>query len=456
MSRFALGFASPNILASLCAMVLPATAVAWPALRRHPYWCSLAVGIGSASVACLVASSSRGGIVAAVAALALAILLAPGKAKLLPMAALCCLLVAIACCPVADRVAATSIAQPSIATRLYLWRVGAVLAADHPLAGIGGGSGTFGLACVASARPPEHLSADIVNPFAWAINDPLDIAAKHGVPLAILALAAALAPFALGCSARMHGHLGLGTALAAGACGWVLSGQSSCVWFFDPLASALAWSGLAGASLLAARAIGWPAARRALLAGLLAAAAWGGMLLAVAPMLSAHQPRLVAAAGPVRWSLQPRGDALGAVAFLVEDGESEEDVLREVLQPIAANGYAAAAVSASALSSGSRAAILVAHGLSAPQAMAAAAAGQCATLVLLDPPAECADRSCGTARVIAVHGDKAMQRDRDAWRMRLAGDAVVAPCARIWDNRMHVVWPSIDILLRRVTERTGI
>ncbi len=454
MIRLALGLASPNVLAGLCAALLPPAIVCWARIERNGAMRVLAAVVPLALACCLLWSASRGGLIAAEVGLAVFAALAPRGARLAPILAMITLGLGATLGALGDRWGATSPVQPSVATRLYLWRVGSVLAADHPWTGIGGEGDAFGLACEASSQLPAHLPYRHDSPFSGAINDPLDVAAKHGLPLAMFVVAFAVFPLALGLAANRQGQGALGISLAAAGSAWLCAGQWSCVWFADPVSAGLIWPAFLVAAIAVWKLVGWVAVARSALVAAVAAVGWCLLLLGIAQVVSDHQPRLIASAGPARWSFLPRDGQAAPVAYLAEADQTEQDLLYFVLRPIAESGFSATAVSSRAgagpVGAGPEGAgILVAHGSMAGSALDAGATGTYATIVLLDPPAECAARPCGTARLIAVHGEKALARDREAWHARPDALTAIAPCARLWDNRLPAMWPFIAGLIRQ-------
>jgi hypothetical protein len=452
MLRASLGFASPNVLASLCASILPATLIAFSRLGTSIYG-RIAFGIMVCFLTiCLVASASRGGMIAAIIGMLAATLLSAGRIRRTCALGVVVLIILSSIGTMGLRWSATATTQPSVATRLYLWQTSAVIAADHAFCGLGGDAQAFGLACVATAPPPPHLQSAVAIPFTHAINDPLDIAAKHGLPLALCACAAALLPLITGFMAWARGATTAGSCLAASGAAWIVAGQFSCVWFFDPYAAVLAWLTASVAIIATARVVGFSILSKSIGTSLGIALIWACTILLSGQLLAGDRPRLGSAQkadGPVRWMLIPRSRSLGLVTYIAEEGESEEDLLRYVLRPIAMSGFTAMATVPNDLQNGTTG-ILVAHGRMAGTALPAGSANGYQTVILLDPPAECADQPCAAPVLIAVHGEKSLARDRDAWRMRLGQRALLAPCPRVWDTRISMVWPMLVPMLTSI------
>jgi len=451
MSRLTLGMSTPNILAAVLAVVIAMLPALLLVARDRGWRWKMWVGgtVVSVMLAVLLAwTSSRGGLLAALVGLLAAALALRGRERLLPMALVMVLLITTALSSLGQRWAATSVQQPSVATRLHLWRITAVLAADHPWAGIGSDTNTFALACVSSALPPAHLRVNQGSPFGWALNDVLDQACKRGALAAIAALTLALLPIVLGgisCwrGARTRGSRRAAIALFAGGTAWYAAGMVSCVWFFDAVASTIAWSLLAGVAAAMLIGTSWLTLQVATGWAVVGATASYTVVLLIAPIIAGVQPRLLASDGPVRWRLEPRTAAIGGVVYLRGPEEDEEETLRHALRPIAESGFAVTAVdnlAAMPLLPAPR--IIVARGPRCALALSALAAGQTDALVLFDPLASAADDAPVDGRVIALHGHQANAADRLAWATRLGGQAAELPLHRLWARRIEAAWPA--------------
>lgn len=451
MARLDLGLATPNVLAALLAAglaALPFAALALPAAAPWRRTAMVAIGVLAAAGAALLAfTASRGGAVAAVLGLCVGLALLPGRWRWLPALALAAVAAGSALGSLGGRWQATAPEQPSVATRLHLWRICSVIAADHPRSGLDGAG--FALACLASAEPPQHLRGGRGAPFGWALNDVLDQSCKHGAWSGVAVLAAACLPLAIGIAAwTRRCPACAGAAMAAGTA-WLAAGMFSCVWFLDVAAAAVGWTGLALLAWCAGRAAGW---RRVLLASaaaaVVAATAVGG-LLGASRSWAGDQPRLVGVAGEVPWRLQPRAQPRGEVLYLRGPEEDVEETLRHAMRPIAAGGYAVvAARTTDGVQAMAHPRLVVARGGMASEALAVLAAGACDAVVLLDPPAGAAAGVASDLQVVALHGDLTPAIDRAAWSGR-PGSAVL-PCGRLWARRMALAWPVATHRLRQM------
>lgn len=269
MSRWDLGARTANISGSLVAMLLVGWIVLglilWRRRAAWPWWLGWSL-IALLGAVLLGGTLSRGALAAFTIGVAvLTVVLPRGSGRWLPVAMLALVLTVFLNWPQGlRRVQALQegVQYPGISMRAHLWRLGSVVAADHPL-GVGADL-RLHLGSLDSA--PVHLAPRPHATFHWTLNDGIDIAARWGV-LALMALAAAWT-LALYQGWRLRAEP-RGQALLAMGVTWAAAGMVSCVWCAD------GWfSGAAAVVLLGLAAWSWPAAwagdgawRRALLLG---------------------------------------------------------------------------------------------------------------------------------------------------------------------------------------------
>ncbi len=443
MVRLAIGLSTPNLLAAVLAVVYVVIPMLIVACARGRWRMPALIGCNLLAMLTALAiglTASRGGMVAALAGHSVGMALLSGRWRLVPLALIMVLVVVATVTSMGTRLQATSRAQPSVATRLYVWRVSAVLAHDHPWSGVG--AERFGAAVAASAEMPAHLRSEHQIPFGWANNDVLDAAAKHGAIAGVGALGLALLSPVLGLWAWRREKRLSGAFLAAGGTAWLVAGMFSCVWFYDPVASSLGWTMLGSGSLAAAWALGWRKTAMAAVVAIGCAALVLGSLIVGAGALAGDQPRLVAVDGPVPWYLLPRRASLGSVIYLRGREEDAEETVRHALRPIAESGFSVSAVDTldqPFVLPAPR--IIIARAVAGSEALAALSLGTGEAAVLLDPLSWMSANVPKGAQVIALHGHLVPLADRQAWAERLGHDAHVLACGRLWANRMAVAWP---------------
>lgn len=229
----------------------------------------------------------------------------------------------------------------SIAHRLLVWRGAIEMIADYP----GGvGAGRFGEVLARYYQEPWHTEI-----YATALNDGLNLAAEHGWEVVLAGLA--LAGFIVAGSARQMTQGGGGAAPLLGAAtalfvasqfstlGSVLSVRLLAAGLFGSLA--LSWAVRAFRPHSGGRR--WPgdaAAALGLIATLAGAAAWVNLSRSV------RHAAVTGAGGETSQIQYAPGHrpALGTVVFLAAEHASLDLLGRQVLRPLAEQGWRAVAI----------------------------------------------------------------------------------------------------------------
>ncbi len=453
MTRLTLGLSSPNVLAAVGSVL----SVALPALIQLATRCHVRIGpfigysLAAAMSMAMASSASRGGLLAALAGLAVVAGMSPPRMRRPSLIMIALLLMGAFALPAAmQRWVATAPGQPSIATRFYLWRTASIMAYDQRASGIG--DADFGLACVTMRAPPDHLRGDDGNSFSSALNDPLDEVIHLGAMLATAVIALHIMPVATGVLAWRAGAAEAGPLLAGAGVAWFAAGQASCIWHADAIATSLAWTAFAVIALPNLRYLAWRPALHACSWSLALAGVMVAGLLLAGLAFADRVPRLVADHGPLPWRLEPRRPARGQVVYLRGAEESVAETLRYALRTVAEDGYSVSAADRlDAMVAMPAGTVMVARGDRAGEALVTVEEGRAAVAVLLDPTAALAGRKPMAAAIIAIHGDKAAEADRKAWMAACGqGRAAEVACGRIWANRMPMVWPVAARLLDAV------
>lgn len=350
MERWAFGFPTPNILGALAAMAVTAgVAIAWLAsasswTRRRCSMVACGLLVAAAGGIIVVGSASKGAAVAACGGMLVTAVMCWHRSTPLVRRAWACTIGVAMLAAIGlgvDRWHDAMSGDVSTAHRLHSWRVAAGIIADHPWSGIGGGTTPFAIACTTMADLPPVLAGRTDNICGWALNDVLDLAAKHGLPAAFLAICVAGGLIAVGVSAARDGRVWRGVLLVAIASTWALAGMFSCIWFADTLAAILATSAIA-TCLVAAIWPPVPWARALRLAGMtvLLGLASTGVLWMASSATSMGLDHLLRGERSDAWTVVPHGQSRGTLVWSAGD-EDIQDVCRHVLRPMAADGWTA-------------------------------------------------------------------------------------------------------------------